>query len=154
MTRFFKRLSKLILSCISCAFGMSGYFGNGGEFSVGATTVSELTSITAPGLSADTIDVTTHNSSTRFREFVKGLIDAGEVAVEGNFNYTDYAVVYGAMATTSLQSITVTVPTSPSNTIFACNGMLTGLEVEDPHDDKVGFSATIKITGQPVLTVV
>jgi predicted secreted protein len=132
---------------------MAGSFGNGGVFKIGTTTVSELTNIAPPGFSADAIDVTTHNNSTRFREFVKGLIDPGEITVEGNFNYTDFATVYAAMATTSLQSITVTVPTAPSTTTFVANGILTGLEVEDPHDDKVSFSATVKVTGKPTITV-
>jgi predicted secreted protein len=132
---------------------MSGYFGNGGVMKIGSTTVSEVTNISPPGFSADAIDTTTHNNSTRFREFVKGLIDPGEVSIEGNFNYTDYATVYAAMATTSLQSITITVPTSPSTTTFVCNGILTALEVADPHDDKVSFNATAKISGKPTITV-
>ena len=132
---------------------MAGFFGNGGTLKIGATgTLTEITSVSAPGFSADTIDVTSHGSTTRFREFVKGLIDPGEIAVEGNFNYVDYGVVYTAMATTSMQSVTVTVPSSPSTTTFVCNGFVTGLELDDPHDDKVGFNATIKVTGKPTVT--
>ena len=132
---------------------MSGFFGNGATLKIGSTgTITEIVSVSAPGFSADTIDVTTHNSPTRFRDFVKGLIDPGEIAVEGNFNYADYGIAYIAMATTSMQSVTITVPTSPSTTTFVCNGLVTGLEVDDPHDDKVGFNATIKISGKPTIT--
>jgi predicted secreted protein len=132
---------------------MAGSFGNGGTLKIGTTTVSELTSVAAPNYSADTIDTTTHNCTDKFRTFVKGLIDAGEIPVEGNFSYTEYAVVYAAMVTTTQQSIAITIPTSPSVTTFACNGYVTGLECDDPHDDKVSFTATCKISGKPVLTV-
>ena len=131
----------------------TGYFGNGGTLKIGSTTISELTSITPPGFEADDIDVTTHNSD-KVREFIKGLIDPGEITYEGNFNYTDYANAYASMMTTSLQSITITLPTLPSATKFECNGYMKNLECEDPHDDKIPFSGGIKVSGKPVLTQV
>jgi predicted secreted protein len=133
---------------------MGGTFGYGGTFKLGTTTVSELTSIKPPSYEADDIEVTTHNSSDRFKEYIKGLIDAGEVEIEGNFSYTDYATVYSAMITSSLYSVTITLPTTPSRTQFLCNGFVTGLECEDPVDDKIEFSATLKISGKPALSQV
>jgi predicted secreted protein len=131
----------------------AGTFGNGATFKLGTnSTVSELTSIGMPSLSADDIDVTTHNDTDKVREFIKGLIDPGEVSIEGNMNYDDYAILYAAMTTTSLYSLTITLPTSPSVTNFAANCFMKGLESEAPHDDKIEMSASLKITGKPVLT--
>jgi predicted secreted protein len=131
---------------------MAGTFANGAVFKIGTTTVSELTSIKPPSFESDDIDVTTHTNTTKFKEYIKGLTDAGEVSIEGNMNYTDYGTVYASAVTTTLQSITITLPTSPSVTTFTCNGYVKGLECEAPVDDKISYSATVKITGKPTLT--
>ena len=130
-----------------------GNFGSGSTFKLGAaSTVSELISIGLPELSADDIDITTHNDPDRVREFIKGLIDPGEVAIEGNMNYDDYAILYAAMTTTSLYSLTIVLPTSPSVTTFAGNCYVKSLGGTAPHDEKIDMSASVKITGKPVLT--
>lgn len=130
---------------------MSGTFGLGSTFLIGATTVTELTNISGPNFSSDDIDVTTHNSLDAFREFIKGLTDAGEISIEGNMNYTDYDTVYVAGITTSLQSLTINLPTSPSVTQWLANGYIKGFETGAPHDDKISFSATAKVTGKPLM---
>ena len=130
-----------------------GNFGNGSTFVLGTSdTVSELISIGLPEMSADDIDITTHNDSDRVREFIKGLIDPGEVAIEGNMSYDEYAILYAAMTTTSLYSLTITLPTSPSTTTFEANCYIKSLGGTSPHDEKIDMSASAKITGKPVLT--
>ena len=132
----------------------AGVFGNGSTFQLGSNTVSELTSIGLPGMSADDIDITTHNDPDRVRQFIKGLIDPGEIAIEGNMDYTEYGYLYASMTTTSLESITITLPTSPSVTKFEANGYLKSLEGSSPHDEKIDMSGSVKISGKPVLTKV
>jgi predicted secreted protein len=130
-----------------------GNFGNGSTFKLGASdTVSELISIGLPEMSADDIDITTHNDPDRIREFIKGLTDPGEVAIEGNMSYDEYAILYAAMTTTSLYSLTITLPTSPSVTTFAGNCYVKSLGGTSPHDEKIDMSASVKITGKPILT--
>jgi len=43
------------------------------------TTIAAVSSLSGPNLQADTIDVTTHDSVNATKEFVSGLIDAGEI---------------------------------------------------------------------------
>lgn len=129
-----------------------GTFGNGSTIKIGSSTVSELTSIGLPDMSSDDIDVTTHNDTDRIREFIKGLTDPGEVAIEGNMSYDEYAILYAAMTTTSLQSLTITLPTTPSITTFAGNCYVKSLSGTSPHDEKIDMSASLKITGKPTLT--
>lgn len=132
----------------------TGVLGNGATLQISTSTITELTSIGLPGLSADDLDVTTHNDTDKVRQFVKGLIDAGEVSFEGNVNYTDYAAVYAQAVTTSSYTVTITLPTSPSVTKFECYGYVKGLEGEAPHDDLINFSGSLKISGKPILTQV
>lgn len=130
---------------------MAGTFANGTIFKLGTTTVSENVTITMPNFSADEIDVTTHNNTDKFREFIKGLTDAGEITIEGNMNYTDYSTIYAAATTLSLYSATITMPTTPSNTQWLANVFCNSFESEAPHDDKISFSAGFKITGKPTM---
>ena len=64
------------------------FFANASVFKLGSTTISEVTSISAPNLTADTIDVTTHGSTGRYREFIQGLRDGGEITIEGFYHLT------------------------------------------------------------------
>jgi predicted secreted protein len=127
----------------------SGY---GGTLKIGTYTVSEMTNIGGMGGSADMLDSTTHDSTTRFRTFVKGIIESGEISIDAYFNYNNCNTVSELLATTSLQSITVTYPTTPSATQFACNGHVSGYEVTDPFDDLMGMSINVKISGKPTIS--
>lgn len=133
---------------------MAGSFGNGATLVLGSTTVSEITKVSSPGFKADTIDTTTHNNSDKFRTFIKGLTDGGEITVEGNMNYTDYNTLYVMATTLSAYTATVTVPTTPSSSQWVASTLLTGLESGAPHDDKIDFSATLKVSGKPTFAKV
>lgn len=126
-------------------------FGQGTQLALGGTTVAELTNISFPGFSADDIDVTTHSSADYFREFIKGLTDAGEITFEGYFTYTDYGTVYAGIGTLSLYSATIAVPTTPSETQFLANVYVKSLEGGSPFDDKIDANGALKITGKPTL---
>lgn len=129
------------------------HFGFGGTLNIGGFTVSEMTNISGPGMQADTIDSTVHNNPDIFRTFIKGLIDAGELGVDAYFDYDSNAYTTSILlATTTLQSVTLTLPTSPSKTQFSCNGHVTGYEPTDPLDDLIGLALTVKISGKPVIS--
>jgi Lambda phage tail tube protein, TTP len=127
-------------------------FGYGGTVKFGTTnTISELTTITPPNFSADTVDSSTHDMTTIFRTFIKGLVDAGEIALEGFYKQADYLLVYDLVATRTLQSVTIIMPTTPSRTVFYSNCHVTGLETDDPIDDLIPVTYTLKVSGKPVI---
>lgn len=128
-------------------------FGYGGTVLFGTTnTVSELTTITPPNFSADTIDSSTHDMADIFRTFIKGLVDAGEIGLEGFYKQADYLTAYNLLATRTLQSVTIIMPTTPSRTAFYCNGHITALETDDPIDDLIPVTYTIKVSGKPTIS--
>lgn len=128
-------------------------FGFGGTLKIGSFTVSDMTNISGPGFSADMMDSTTHDTTDNFRTFVKGLIDAGELSVDAYYDYDKNGYTVSVLlATTTLQSVTFTMPTTPSKTVFTCNGHVAGYEPTDPVDDLIGMSITIKISGKPALS--
>jgi|SRR6056297_1747696 len=130
---------------------MAGAFAQGTVLTVGSA-VAELTNISGPSISADTIDVTTHDSADGFREYVGGLRDGGEISIEGNLvDATESNILIALLeAGTVTEDATIDLPTSTAMT-FTFDCIVTAYETTAPHDGKLGFSATLKVTGKPVL---
>jgi len=120
----------------------------------GATAIAELTNIGGPGVKADTIDVTSHDSPNKFREFLAGVKDGGEVSIEGNFIPTDttgQVAAYNRLID-GVQGIFYTFfPSAVGEWLF--NGQVTALENTAAYEDQIGFSATVKVTGKPILSL-
>ena len=115
--------------------------------------IGELTNIGGIGLTADTIEVTSHDSTSRFREFLQGIRDGGEFSVEGNHVPGDAGQAAGYTHFTGdgdgggLEAMIITFPDA-SNWTF--NAIVTSYQAGDaPFDGKLGFSATFKISGVP-----
>jgi predicted secreted protein len=116
--------------------------------------VAEVTNLTGPNESRDMIDVTNHDSSDAFREFIAGLADAGEIGVEGNFKASDadgQIAMHTDFQGGTSRSWQLTFPSSLGN--MAGNGLCSAFSLGYPHDGKIPFTATIKVTGKPTLTI-
>ena len=122
----------------SAAFGTKFYKMSG----TSSTAIAYITNVSGPKLDTDDIDVTDHDDSDGIREFVPGLVDAGEVELELNYNKAQTAALYAMVRTTA--SFKVIYPDSSSWTF---SGYLKGLESEAPHDDKIVAKANFKCSG-------
>jgi predicted secreted protein len=127
------------------------FFANASVFKLGSTTISEVTSISAPNLTADTIDVTTHGSTGRYREFIQGLRDGGEITIEGYYTTASANTITTQLNTSATATATIDLPTTPSTTRFTATVICTAFSSEAPVDGAIGYSATFKVTGQPTL---
>lgn len=140
---------------MSASIAFDGYgvtFGVGdGSSSESFTDVAEVLSASLPSFSKDTIDVTHASSPSKFREFIAGLRDAGEVTLEMNFTQSDYASFLAAFDSDGLNNYKVTIPddnySTKPNIVFA--GIITGIETEISVEDKVQASVTFKLSGKP-----
>ena len=119
--------------------------------------VAELTSISGPTESMDTIDVTSHNSPDAYREFIAGIRDGGDISIEGNFIKTDTTgqiAIHNDFQTGTKRAWIIKLPGwSGGSPQISGNGFITSFSLNFPYEDKIGFSATIKLTGKPTLTV-
>lgn len=118
--------------------------------------VAGLNAINGISISADTVEVTTHDSADGYKEFIPGLLDAGEITLEGFFSYTDAAGQQAMLTDMNARSTKTGVITFPvsTGTTWTFSGMLTSLKLGDaPVDGAIAFSATIKISGKPTLAV-
>lgn len=135
-------------------FGTLLKIGDGGGTEV-FTTIAEIKQIQGPKEKADTYDATNMNSpstgTSGFREFVPGLIDAGEIVITGN--YTSVAS-QDALRTTfwngTLRNFQMLVPLAvPETWSFAA--IVTAHELILSHDAAMSFTATLKISGVPTV---
>ena len=118
------------------------------------TEVGEVNSISMPSIARDAVEVTHMSSSQKWREFIAGLKDGGEVSADINF-------IPGSVGTTLLLAqldqdeptvVQITLPTTPAYK-WTASTILTGFESEAPVDDKMGGTVTFKITGKPTLAL-
>lgn len=124
--------------------------GNGASPEV-FTTVAEATSITPPGPSRDAIDVTHMESAEKWREFIAGLKDGGEVEIEMNFvpgsASTDLILAQFDTDTVGNKQVVFT-----TGEVWSFAALCTDFAPEAPVDDKMSATATFKISGKPTLS--
>jgi len=120
----------------------------------GGQAIAELTNIGGPSLSADTIDVSSHDSDDGYREFVQGLRDGGEISLEGNFipGNAGQAALVTDLNDGSLDEYVITIPAAVTTT-WTFDAIITAFECSAPFDDKASFTATMKVSGKPTLGV-
>ncbi|QBF32145.1 phage tail tube protein [Thalassococcus sp. S3] len=126
--------------------------GYGSKFKRGTESVGEVTSIGPPSLSRDTIDATHMESPGKWREFIAGLKDGGEVSCD--IQSKPSTAAYQAMVADFDNDDPVAYAIEfPDGSKWSFSAFITGMETSDPLEDKIETSATFKITGQPVFTV-
>lgn len=117
--------------------------------------VGNLSSIGGLELSADTIDVTTLDSEGGYREFIAGFKDAGEVALEGIFDATTgkgQKELYDLYESGAVSDFQIVFPTE-SKATWDFKGVVVGFSTSADLEDPLAFSATIKVSGKPTLTI-
>ena len=118
-----------------------------------STTIASVSNISGPGLSLDTEDVTTHDSTAAWEEVVGTILRTGEVSLE--IVYDPAAAT--ADATTGLVYLleekiyAFFVVTFPDTTAWSFRGYVTSFEPSAPADGALTASVTIKISGVPTL---
>ena len=126
-------------------YGITLSYDDGGS----PVSITDITEITPPEVTKETIETTHHGSSGGAREFISGLVDGGEMSVTVNYDPGDTSHSYLRTAANSANSGTpdsFTLTYSDSST-DEFSGYVTGMSVEAPMDDKVSATFTIKITG-------
>lgn len=110
--------------------------------------VAEVTAITWPGYSRDAIDATHMASPDTFREYIPGLMDAGEATIEMNFVPSASDVIVAAMVAATAGRFRIT---HPGGVTLVFSAIVTAYQPGIPLDDKMTASATFKVTGKPTL---
>lgn len=133
------------------AYGTILKRGDGGGPEVFAT-IAQVTNITGPGLSADVVDVTAHDSPSGFREFVATLVDSGEVSFELVFDpdHATHIALRTDETSRLLRNFQLIFPDA-TNTQWDFAAFVTNFEPSAPVDGALTASLTVKLTGVPTL---
>lgn len=121
------------------------------------STVAEVMAINGPSLGADAVESTNMDSLNKFREFIPGLRDAGEISFDVNYiiGNATHDVATGVAqdwmdVNHSTRDFKIIWPDTAA-TSWTFSGIITGFSVGDPFDGVMSASVTIKVTGQPTL---
>ena len=122
----------------------------------GGNLIAENIKVSPPKEKLETIDVTSHDSANKYREYIGGVLDAGEVSIEGNYIAGDTLGQIGLrtdMRARTIQTFVLTFPTAITQTC-TFTALVTNVELgELTIEGKLTFSATLKVTGMPVWAI-
>lgn len=109
--------------------------------------LAEVNNISGPGMSRETIDVTTLNSTGGYREIIAGLRDGGQVSMSMNFTREEYEKLKEDFESDDKQHYQIMLP-DPEQTAFEFEGLVMEIPLDITVDDKVTVDVTIQISGQ------
>lgn len=128
--------------------------GHGAVLSIGGTTIGNIISITGPSQTRDSIDISTMDSASKFREFIPGMLDGGEATFDVNYDGASGATAndLNDALTQTASTIVITLPPTNATSSWSSSGFVTALGFAVPFDDKVTQPVTIKFSGVPTFT--
>lgn len=120
----------------------------------GGTAIAQISNISGPGLSLDTEDVTTHDSSGGWEEVVATILRSGEVTVDIVYDpaaATHKNAAGGLLADLISRTAQTYAITFPGAVSWSFSAFVTGFEPSAPHDGSLTASVKFKVTGAPTL---
>jgi len=109
--------------------------------------ISEISSITGPGMSRSTIEVTSLDSAGGYKELIGGFRDAGTVVLSMNFTRDTYDLMKADFEDDDVVNYEIILPDSEETTL-EFEGFVTELPLTIAADDKITADVTIQISGQ------
>jgi predicted secreted protein len=117
--------------------------------------IAQVTDISGPSRSREAIEVTAHDSPHKYREFIKGLKDGGEVEITINYSPGEatHLALDADFEEDDLRSYQVVMlPGDEDEHTWQFSALITDLGEEFPTEGQMERSVTFKISGKPTLT--
>lgn len=108
--------------------------------------LAEISSITGPGMSRDTIDTTTFDTEGGYRTFIAGFRNAGTMTLSMNFTQDTYLLLKEDFEDNDARAYQILFPDT-EETVIEFDGLVTEIPLTIPTDDKVTVDVTIQISG-------
>lgn len=114
------------------------------------TTVAGLIGISGPNPSADSIDVSTIDNATNFKEEQGGQVDPGDVTMNLAYGSTNPSqkILAGFLASRAAAEFQITFPTT-TTAAETFTGYVNGMGREIQKDAMTTRSVTVGVTGDP-----
>lgn len=135
---------------------MAATHGAGTTLTWNSVVVAGLTAVNGVNVMADMLDASTLASADYYKEYLPGMIDAGEISLEGLFDYTDttgqHALLTDMNSRTS-RTWLITFPTSTGGT-WTGSGYISNVYIGPANKyGLIPFAASIRPTGKPTFSV-
>jgi predicted secreted protein len=131
---------------------MTKYAAYGTELYFAGTLIAQVQATSGLGLSLDTEDVTTHDSTAAWEEVVATILRSGELGLDLVFDpaLASQTDVLDQMVDRESETFELRFP-DDAYTAWTFTAFVTAFEPDEPHDGALTASATLKLTGQPTL---
>jgi len=129
---------------------MTKYAAYGTALLMDGTEIGQVTSISGPGLTLDTVDVTTHDGDG-WEEVVPTILRSGEVTLDLIFDPVVHADQITGLTTKGLSAFELQFPDDAYSS-WEFDAYVVGLEPSAGVEEALTASMTLKISGQPTLT--
>ena len=118
------------------------------------TVIGGLTSIEGIQASAETVDLTSMDNESGYREKEPGFKDGGEVSVSGFFNNEDAGQqkMYELFQSGDVVPVVIEFPPKQAGAKWEFNAGVSEFSTSFDLEDGVGFEATFLVSGKPTLT--
>ncbi len=122
----------------------------------GGTAYANVKNLSGPGLSVDTEDVTSHDSTAAWEEHVATILRSGEITLEIAYDPADATHKYAAgglvydLVQRAIIEFTLEFPDTATTT-WTFNALVTGFEPGAPVAGGLTATVKFKLTGQPTL---
>ena len=110
-------------------------------------TIAEITNITGPGMTSDTVDTTALGTVGGYRTFIRGFRNPGTLSLSMNFTRDTYEQMKTDFESDDLQNYEIVLPDADTTTL-EFEGFPTELPLTIPTDDKISADVTIQISGE------
>lgn len=117
--------------------------------------IASVEDLSAPSRTRNMIDVSAHDSPDKYREFVKGMKDGGEVTATINYRpgETSHQALDADFEEDDLRDYQLVIlPGDSDEHTWDFTAGISDISDEFPLDDKMAREVTFKISGKPVLT--
>ncbi len=129
--------------------------GVGTILKIDGSTIGNVTNITGPSMSKDTIDTTALDTTGGYRTFITGFKNAGTLTFTLMFEKSHYSTLKNAFDSDVAKSIEVILPdgaTAETGSKLSFSGFVTEIPLTIPPDDKITCDVTIQISGPVTFT--
>lgn len=116
------------------------------DTSTGWASVGEVTTISGPNMSRETIDVTSLASTGGYREFITGLRNPGTLTFTMNFNRTDYDTMKTDFDSDDAVDYELILPDT-EKTSLEFSALVTELPLNLDPASQITCNVTFQITG-------
>lgn len=121
--------------------------GDGATPTEAFTKLAEVYNITGPGMTRETVETTTYDSTDGYREKIGGLRDGGTLTFTMNFKRSTYLIIKGDFEEDAAKNYQVVFPDTDETTL-SFSGLVTELPTSIPEGDRITVDVTIEISGK------